>query len=102
MVTRDAKPGDDIVFKHCKNGHSSDFLERREREGERGERDRRKREERKEREERERREREERRERGEREDRELLLPMRSEQVQHLPSMRMQHFAHPECPFFSAS
>ena len=24
MVTRDAKPGDDVVFKHCKNGHSSD------------------------------------------------------------------------------
>jgi hypothetical protein len=42
MVTGDAKPGDDVVFKHCKNGHSSDFLERREREGrerrERGER----------------------------------------------------------------
>jgi hypothetical protein len=39
MVTRDAKPGDDVVFKHCKNGHSSDFLERRERreKGERGE-----------------------------------------------------------------
>jgi hypothetical protein len=54
MVMRDAKPGDDVVFKHCKNGHSSDFLERREREGERGERDRRKREERKEREETER------------------------------------------------
>ena len=34
MVMRDAKPGDDIVFKHCKNGHSSDFLERRERERE--------------------------------------------------------------------
>jgi hypothetical protein len=24
MVMRDAKPGDDVVFKHCKNGHSSD------------------------------------------------------------------------------
>ena len=36
MVTRDAKPGDDVVFKHCKNGHSSDFLERRKR----GERER--------------------------------------------------------------
>jgi hypothetical protein len=81
MVTRDAKPGDNIVFKHYKNGHSSDFLERRER----GERDRRNREQRKMREERER-------------ERELLLPMRSEQVQHLPSVRMQHFAHPECPF----
>jgi hypothetical protein len=34
MVTRDAKPGDDVVFKHCKNGHSSDFLERREMERE--------------------------------------------------------------------
>jgi hypothetical protein len=38
MVTRDAKPGDDVVFKHCKNGHSSDFLERRERGRERRER----------------------------------------------------------------
>jgi hypothetical protein len=38
MVTRDAKPGDDVVFKHCKNGHSSDFLERRERGRERKER----------------------------------------------------------------
>jgi hypothetical protein len=57
MVTRDAKPGDDVVFKHCKNGHSSDFLERRERGRERGERERREREER-ERRERERRERE--------------------------------------------
>ena len=82
MVMRDAKPGDDVVFKHCKNGHSSD----------RGGRERGKREE------------GERRERGEREreERELLLPMRSEQVQHLPSVQMQHFAHPECPFFSAS
>jgi hypothetical protein len=44
MVTRDAKPGDDIVFKHCKNGHSSDFLERRERGGERRERGRERRE----------------------------------------------------------
>jgi hypothetical protein len=47
MVTRDAKPGDDVVFKHYKNGHSSDFLERREREereiGEREERERRER-----------------------------------------------------------
>jgi hypothetical protein len=24
MVMRDAKPGDDVVFKHCKNEHSSD------------------------------------------------------------------------------
>jgi hypothetical protein len=43
MVTRVAKPGDDVVFKHCKNRHSSDFLERRERrerEGERRERER--------------------------------------------------------------
>jgi hypothetical protein len=38
MVTRDAKPGDDVVFKHYKNGHSSDFLERRERGRERRER----------------------------------------------------------------
>ena len=59
MVMRDAKPGDDVVFKHCKNGHSSDFLERRERE----ERERREREERGGREERERIERGE-RERG--------------------------------------
>jgi hypothetical protein len=40
MVTRDAKPGDDVVFKHYKNRHSSDFLERRER----GERERERRE----------------------------------------------------------
>jgi hypothetical protein len=49
MVTRDAKPGDDVVFKHCKNGHSSDFLERRERGRERrdiGEREKRERRER--------------------------------------------------------
>ena len=55
MVTRDAKPGDDVVFKHCKNGHSSDRGGR-ERE-ERGGREEREREER-ERERRERRERE--------------------------------------------
>ena len=46
MVMRDAKPGDDVVFKHCKNGHSSDRggREREERGGreerERGERER--------------------------------------------------------------
>ena len=49
MVMRDAKPGDDVVFKHCKNGHSSDRggREREERggreerdRGERGERER--------------------------------------------------------------
>jgi hypothetical protein len=60
MVTRDAKPGDDVVFKHCKNGHSSDFLERGEREREREEREIGE------------------RDKGEREERELLLPMRSE------------------------
>jgi hypothetical protein len=57
MVTRDAKPGDDVVFKHCKNEHSSDFLERRERGRERreiGEREKRERRERRERDERER------------------------------------------------
>jgi hypothetical protein len=32
MMTRDTKPRDDVVFKHCKNRDSSDFLERRERE----------------------------------------------------------------------
>jgi hypothetical protein len=57
MVTRDAKPGDDVVFKHCKNGHSSDFLDRREMEREEREMEREKRE-RRERRERERRERE--------------------------------------------
>jgi hypothetical protein len=36
MVTRDAKPGDDVVFKHYKNGHSSDFLERERERRERG------------------------------------------------------------------
>jgi hypothetical protein len=52
MVMRDAKPGDDVVFKHCKNGHSSDRgeREREERGGreerERGERERIEREER--------------------------------------------------------
>ena len=58
MVMRDAKPGDDVVFKHYKNGHSSDRGGR-ERE-ERGGREERERGEREieEREERERRERE--------------------------------------------
>ena len=40
MVTRDAKPGDDVVFKHCKNGHSSDRGGREREEREREERER--------------------------------------------------------------
>jgi hypothetical protein len=67
MVMRDAKPGDDVVFKHCKNGHSSD----------RGGR-----------------EREERRERGERERGEREIEEReTRERERIERERVSHFSH---------